>query len=403
MKYRRIIALILSLLLISGYANFLPANAAENTCLPEKNNATENTSQLFPYLAEAIFLEMEHPESPFWEIEESQLGFGNPLYTYIYKNDALIQTDSVYIPIFCGEVLFMFGHLIYNDNIFVGVELTDDLVEEMQEYVNTELCLVFFSSDAYIYSENNLELIKSYENEISPLQIQTENEPVNRSNTNNSHQSVETIVEENQLYTSLLSTSTDVCTYTTRYQQLSTQPSISSYGAIRAGNAVPSSYSLGATIIQQNGLPICWAAAVASIGLEITGISRTAEQISDYIYGENKGGNTYVALIALMGVYGLSGIDVYYAPPFDQIKSEVYSNGHPIYCRVYGADTPGVLNHAIFIDGYTVLSNSAYMGRLTVGDPNFTNYKYIYFVYNETYPYTLNGITGYVDQYVLLY
>lgn len=161
--------------------------------------------------------------------------------------------------------------------------------------------------------------------------------------------------------------------------------------------------TLVCTIIQQNGLPICWAAAVASIGLEITGVSKTAEYVSNYMYGENKGGNTYVALLALMEIYGLDGVGLYTAPSFGQIKSEIYEAGHPIYLRVYGGDGASTLNHALFVDGYFDYTSGSYDGCLRVGDPNFTNYKTIYFATDQVYPYTLNGITGYVDEYIYLF
>ena len=102
--------------------------------------------------------------------------------------------------------------------------------------------------------------------------------------------------------------------------------SINSFEYISAADPVnylstaPNSYNLGCTIVQQHGLPICWAATVASIGLKLTGISRSAEYVSNYMLGEYDGENT---------VHAVKPVD----PAAD-----------PVWCNFLCIDVPAVHN-----------------------------------------------------------
>lgn len=120
--------------------------------------------------------------------------------------------------------------------------------------------------------------------------------------------------------------------------------------------------------------------------------------------GEYDGGNTYLAALALQQIYGLSTSDNYYAPYFSQIQTEIYDYNRPIYVRVCGTagSHSDEINHALFIDGYQVVSSGNLQGMLSVADPNYSYFRSIYFTNDQVYPYSLGTRSGYIDEFILV-
>ncbi len=386
-KIRRILSIVIAFILL--------ISSGSVTVLASENDLGLSQEQLYVHLYEAIYLETNRPESDFYKLDTSQLNFGNTLNTYYYDNNSVITTEAIYIPVFYENELFFIAHMIYSDNILVGVELSKDLVEPLNEYVNCNIGVVFDSNNTYVSDGKELVLIQSNS-------VVSENTYTNYRTTDISNMGIEVInntkintdIDEEML--------SKYCSFTDLSNQYEEIILNRQYEKSRATNAFPSSYKLNFTIVQQNGQPICWAAAVAGIGRQKTGIVKTAEQVSRTMYGDLRGGNTYMALCALQQIFKLRGNDLYYAPYFSQIKASLYEEQSSIYARVYGNSGAGI-NHALSIYGYTDFEVNTYDGLLMVGDSNYTSGRTIYFVNDRNYPYTLNGVTGYIDEFILLY
>lgn len=366
---------------------------------------TDSTSylaqdHLYLHLYEAVHLELERQESVFYDLDSSKISFGRPLNTYLYSENVntLDETDAIYIPIFYENTLLSLALMIYSDNTLVGVELSPELVEPLNEYVDCEICVIFDADNTYVSNGAELSLIQS---NIFAIESTVQTPDVISASS-----SKMAAIRESIAFTDANTGKLSACYAFGSFEQQYNNRIVPPQNATAAStNAYPSHYQLNFTIVPQNGKPICWAAAVAGIGLQQTGISHTAEYVSNRIYGKLCGGNTYMSLYALQLIYGLSGIDTYYTPYFSQIKSALSEAQNPIYVRVYGSSSSSSepLIHALVIYGYTDFEIHTYDGLLAVADSNFTTGKTIYFMNDRNYPYTLNGITGYIDEFILLY
>lgn len=352
--------------------------------------------QLYLHLYEAVYLELARQESVFYGLDSSKVSFGRPMNTYYFFENVntIDTTEAVYIPIFYENTLLSLALMSYSDNTLVGVELSSELVEPLNEYVNCEICVIFDKDNTYVSNGAELSLIQS--------NISSVESTVSAPDVISTSSSRMTAISESTAFadtnTSKLSAHYAFDSFMQQYNNRIVPPQNVS---TTATNVYPSSYQLDFTIVPQNGEPICWAAAVAGIGLQQTGKSFSAEYVSNHIFGELCGGNTYVALCALQEIYGLSGVDTYYAPYFSQIKWLLYDEQNTIYVRVYGGGGK-TINHALVIYGYTDFEVHTYDGLLVVADSNFTKGKVIYFLEDRRYPYTLNGATGYIDEFILL-
>ena len=371
--------------------------------LPLKAYATSVSQleyeQFLPYVYEAAMLDSEIESSPFYELDMDQVGVGVPIISYTYDGGHVSKSKALNFPLFYGEKLIAFSYVtLTEENQLVGVELSSELVEEFSNYVGQEICIVYTATDTYVYAHDEFSFVKSYASMITLNQSNDDALAYNAAEI----QDMKSVVASAQIETEKL---TNMYSFSAlqKNHSIPFQHSISTLGAERKSSTYPSSHYLYATIVQQHGLPICWAGAVASIGLEITGISYTAEYVSQYMLGDYEGGNTYLALLALQLLYGLDGVDLYRAPSLGEIRSAIYDKGYPIYVRVYGASSAGILRHALFIDGYSDYGSGYYAGSLRVGDSNFTTFRTIYYAADKYYPYTLNGITGYINEHINLY
>lgn len=331
----------------------------------------------------------------FYNLNTSLLSFGSSLSTYYYFDNSVVATEAIYIPVFYENELFFIAHMIYSDNTLIGVELSADLVEALNEHIDCQIGIIFDTNNTYVSDGTDLMLIQS-NNTVS------ENASTTYGATAISDNSIGAVEDATINENIDMEKLSQYYSFDDLYSQYEEKVSMQQYAMPRVINAFPSSYQLDFTIVQQHGYPICWAAAVAGIGLQRTGIFKTAEYVSNEMYGELRGGNTYMALCALQQIYGLSGTTAYYAPYFSQIKASLYDNQSSIYVRVYGNSGNGI-NHALSIYGYTDFEVNTYDGLLVVGDSNFTSSRTIYFVNDRSYPYTLNGVTGYIDEFILLY
>lgn len=384
---KTISVLIASILLLLSASGAIAAMPIDSTSYLAQD-------QLYLHLYEAVYLELERQASVFFNLDSSKISFGRPLNTYYYSENVIDTTEAIYIPIFYENTLFSLALMIYSDNTLIGVELSSELVEPLNEYINCEICVIFDKDNTYI--SNGAELLLIQSNISSVESIAPAQDIISASSSNLTAISESTAFTETN--TSKLSAHYAFGSFMQQYNSRIMSPQ---NVATTASNAYPSSYQLDFTIVPQNGYPICWAAAVAGIGLQQTGISHTAEYVSNHIYGQLCGGNTYMALFALQDIYGISGIDKYYAPYFSEIKWLLYDEQNSIFVRVYyGSNTP---SHALVIYGYTDFEVHTYDGLLLVADSNFTTGKVIYFMNDRSYPYTLNGITGYIDEFILLY
>lgn len=69
---------------------------------------------------------------------------------------------------------------------------------------------------------------------------------------------------------------------------------------------------------------------------------------------------------------------------------------------VYGDNHSDEINHALFIDGYQVVSSGNLQGMLSVADPNYSYFRSIYFTNDQVYPYSLGTRSGYIDEFILV-
>ena len=99
----------------------------------------------------------------------------------------------------------------------------------------------------------------------------------------------------------------------------------------------------------------------------------------------------------------MNGVDVYYAPSFNTIKSEIYDDSDPIYVRLYGTSSSGTLNHALTFIGYCDFASGTYYGQIRYNDTNEAYYEHLYFTTSGTYQITYNGISSYIHQYIEIY
>ncbi len=359
---------------------------------PTRAESDYLSNQSLYYAHEALNLEISNPQSSYYCCEPSAIEYGNPIPAYYYSNNIYEEESTVLIPIFFDDVLCLIAHVFYRHGEFTGVELTDDLVAELRQYDNMSIALVSQANSVFLYQEQGrrVEVLKTYNYLTDIATVHTANS-----------------VQDYPLNSDYLSL---VCSPLEKKFSFCQLNSINSFEYISAADPVnylstaPNSYNLGCTIVQQHGLPICWAATVASIGLKLTGISRSAEYVSNYMLGEYDGGNTYLAALALQQIYGLSTSDNYYAPYFSQIQTEIYDYNRPIYVRVCGTagSHSDEINHALFIDGYQVVSSGNLQGMLSVADPNYSYFRSIYFTNDQVYPYSLGTRSGYIDEFILV-
>lgn len=350
-------------------------------------------TDIYSHVAEAVALDVENPFSPLQGHSLDELAFGDIILTYSYINNSIQENHANYIPIFNNNTLLAMAFVSFFNTNF-NVEITTDLVQELVPFVNCDISLIFGATNTYVYSNKATALLKSY----AHLFTQTDEFPATISETEFEADSVEDICDLTGVLSDSLSAKYKISSF--EFPSNTTSP------PMRA--SYPVNWNIGATIIQQYGEPVCWAASVASIGLELTGKRKTAEAVAKWYLGEDNwrdGATPYEALLVLQELYGLDGVDMYYAPDFETIMDETSRVGNPIYVRVRGGRSGLTykLSHALFIDGYTDYASGSYIGCIFLGDPNYTKYRTVYFSSDGDYPYTLNGITGYIDAYLKLY
>lgn len=255
----------------------------------------------------------------------------------------------------------------------------------MKEYVNKDIALIAEENCVYINDDNSTVLLKNYSNTdkktedtISIYQYLTRGALIGKTEFN------------------------QIGDQRNRTQNIKKRRWLDSDASPML--TYPNEKELNCTIVQQLGEPICWAAVVASLGLHETGISKTASYVSKQIFGDHRGGTAYDMVIALQQIYDIRGVDQYYAPYFSQLQNEIAYDHQPVYLGTDGTKGPQgePLRHCIFTDGYSVISTGSYIGRLSIGDPNDTTHRSIYFQQDQVYPYS-NGVkSGVVDEFILL-
>lgn len=346
------------------------------------------------YTHEALCLELSNANSSYHSYSDPAIHYGNPIPAYHYVDQAYELENTILIPIFFNDALTLLAHVFYLNGEIVGVELTDDLVEELDAYIDDSISLISNLNSVYVCVGQTTELLKSYEF----LDISAESQPVTIINN-----SLSTDLSSQTLCPTI---SFDLVNEVKPFDSHIIQDQTVSEAAIPARESMPNTHNLHCTIIQQNGQPICWAGVVASIGLALTGTNYTAEYVSNYMFGELRGGNTATSSLALQELYGINTAIHSYAPYFSQIQTEIYYYNHPIYVRVYGTSSSSNpdtgINHALFIDGYQILASDNYTGMLSVGDPNYSYFRSIFFTTDRVYPYALGIRSGYIDEFILI-
>ena len=350
---------------------------------------------------EAIYLESLNDEADSSFKDISNIGIGKAIPSYKVEAGQAVATSAQYIPILLHNELVSIAVITLLKGEISTVELTNELVDGINNFDGEKVALIFDNRNTYIFSENEYKSIKTYENEIT----------VDSEEVMKYKDSIFDLQEESKrrIETEDINMDTIFELENSKKAELdnslfNTEDSDNSIAGNSAINTVtyPTSKYLSVPIVPQHGLPICWAAAVAGIGNYKTDYFYTAEDVSDYIYGDNEGGNTYVALLALQGLYDLDGVDVYYAPAFVVIKDHIY-NSNPMYVRLYGVKSSSTVNHALVFIGYYDYSSGSYDGSIRYNDSNDTSYKTLYFTTDGSYSITYNGITSYIDQHVSLY
>lgn len=275
--------------------------------------------------------------------------------------------------------------MTYSQGSLIGGELSAQLVPVLEDCTNCAVSVIYDSQETYLKIGEEIMLVQSdFLQAASPANAA----PLAVTQSRN-------VLNETAVSAETLSARYPFDSFARQYHE---KPIPQRSPAAAAAAVFPASYQLPFRMIQQSG-PTCWAAAVASIGLQQTGIYHSAEYVSEKIYGELRGGYTYDALMALQQIYGLGGSDNYYPPYFSQIKSSVYDEGNPIYVSVRGTG----ISHAVVVYGYTDFEINTYDGLLIIGDGNYTTSRTSYFVTDRVFPYTLEGKTGYIDEFIWLY
>lgn len=357
---------------------------------PEKYLSQDN---LYVHLYEMIDLETQRQDSDFYNLDASLIAFGDPMAVYSYEQGAMEPAEAIYIPVFYDGVLKTVAYMTYSQGSLVGGELSAQLVPALEDYTNCAVSVIYDSQETYLKIGEEVMLVQSDfpQAEAAP--------PANAAPlaVNPSRNALEKAAEASNISPETLSARYPFNSFARQYHEKPIPQRSPSAAAV-----YPASYQLPFQMILQNGHPICWAAAVASIGLQQTGDYYTAEYVAEYMTGGLNGGDTLTALMALQSIYGLNGIDLYYAPYFSQIKSAVYDEGNPVYARIYGNAGEGI-RHVIVVYGYTDFEINTYDGLLIVGDGNFSSSRTVYFVTDRVFPYTLDGNTGYINQFIWLY
>lgn len=385
---KRIVSLFIVILMLSTTFIFLSTNV----------NAADNIDERIYEVIYFESLDKEMIENPYQDL--STISIGNAILAYRVENGQAVETSAEYIPIFSNSKLVSIAIITFLNNEINTVEITNDLVDDINKYEGNKIALIFDNINTYVLCQNKYEVIKTYKNEIT---VDSEKEIKYKDAV--SYLQVDSI---KQIETQKVSPVSSFSMSENKKEKLKNSCTETSEISLSSTNNImtlaascPPSFNLSVPIISQDGLPICWAAAVASIGKMKTGTKHTAEYVSSYIYGDNRGGNTYVALLALQGIYGLNGVDLYFAPSFDTIKSEIYDDSDPIYVRLYGTSSSGTLNHALTFIGYCdFASGSTYDGQIRYNDTNETSYEHLYFTTSGSYQITYNDISSYIDQYI---
>lgn len=355
---------------------------------PENYLSQDN---LYMHLHEMIYLETQRQDSDFYNLDTSLIAFGDPMAVYSYKQGAIEPAEAIYIPVFYDGILKTVAYMTYSQGSLIGGELSAQLVPVLEDCTNCAVSVIYDSQDIYLKIGEEIMLVQSDFPQTPSL---ANTAPLT---ANHSLCALEQAAGASNLSSAELSAIYPFDSFARQYHEKPIPQRSPSAAAV-----YPASYQLPFQMILQNGHPICRAAAAASIGLQQTGDYYTAEYIAKYMTGGLNGGDTLTALMALQSIFGLNGIDLYYAPYFSQIKSAVYDEGNPVYARIYGNAGEGIC-HAIVVYGYTDFEINTYDGLLIVGDGNFSSSRTVYFVTDRVFPYTLNGNTGYIDQFIWLY
>lgn len=357
-------------------------------------------SVVYERVAEAVALENHTSGSPLSSCSAEDVRMGQSIAVYEIVEGQVVSSEAVYVPVFCGKDIIALAFVTVKNGSVISVELATDLVPELSEYIDEDICLIFGKTDTYICYENQISMLKSYahmfENELGTEEAIALASAVEQ--------------EEDILAAARNSLSS---------KNLSGEYLLSSFDAVDTsvatvqtsrGATASTISNLNALVIPQNGYSICWAATVASIGYHQTGVKNSAVTVATWLNPSNfnQGATIYEALLALQGIYDVDGVDTYYAPDFARIKTEIYGNEHPIYTRFWEGSGSDDVKHAVFIDGYMEYSSGSYIGRLSIGDPatydeEVYQYRTLYFTQDSVYPLTVNGATTYANAHILLY
>ena len=105
-------------------------------------------ARIYRYVYEATLYEMDIYEDTSLS---KDISFGDILSTY-YLQDSLENLHNItlsYIPIFCGGQLEAVAVVVEKDGQVISVEMSYDLVDEISEYKDKEICMVFSDTDTY--------------------------------------------------------------------------------------------------------------------------------------------------------------------------------------------------------------------------------------------------------------
>lgn len=387
---RRLLSVVLALVLLSTVA--VPAMASNVDQLETYSES------VYSFVAEAVALDVEHETSVLAGYNPEDIYLGEVLSTYSMVGTYLEVADVMYVPVFSQGSLVAFAFVTMNNGEIVGVELSSELVPELSIYSNNDICLIFGDASVYLFDDSNVTFLKSYEHLMQPNGQAVSKQVI----FSNEIERIEQAIENTTLSTKTFSTQFSLNSFSEESKgEIASTAAVSSY---------PVSYNLNAYVVPQYNYGICWAAAVAGIGYELTGVLKTATQVATWLHGSNfdQGANIAEAVLVLDGIYNISGLDVYYAPDFSLIKSEIYNNGHPIYTRFWEGSATNDAHHAVFIDGYTDYASGSYIGCLFIGDSNHVSsvqrsYRTLYFAQDSVYPLTVGNATTYANAHILIY
>ncbi|MCX4372218.1 MAG: C39 family peptidase [Dysosmobacter sp.] len=287
-------------------------------------------------------------------ISADEIYLGQKINLYYTQNDKLVPSEFAYFPIIQSDKIIAFSACMLDNGECISI--TTDRVNEVNQYVEQgvkDFAIVYDERVAYACSEDGVQLLDVwYDGENASNTIETFKEGVSFSR-------VASKVKLSQISVA----SNDIITYGTN----STVYDL----AVPPKNQLPNEY-------------ICWAACVASVGQQRTGINYTAQQVADKVNRSNSGASANDIATYLGDLYSINATSQA-IPSGTEILGDLKANKPLIFSMINSTYTGG---HGIVICGF---SASPSLGAYRYMDPWGGTFSWIRLVNEGVYTITFCG------------